>query len=299
MQHDDHLPPVVLTFLAPAERCNQRCPNCYITEVVDEPVRSFELSPADYARFFDQFVEAGIPILSTKFQGYEVTLPRSWPYLEAVFQRAQALGVRRTFITNGMLLSRWTKRIRALGVSRLSVSLDGASAEINDRFRGLVGAFAATAKSLARFLDEAPEYADRVAVASVLRDEDGDSFCSLVNMPRLLRTLGVGHWVLSVEYGIADDRIKPLIDPGPLLKRLETLQRSAEAEGIRFHASDEYGALTHRRTTRCRSTPSPRPSSSTEWTPLVIFMWDDASSSNVRSANCRGGAPPAAPHPRW
>ena len=52
-------PPVVLTFLAPAERCNQRCPACYITEVVQEPVTRSQLQPADYARFVEEFVEAG------------------------------------------------------------------------------------------------------------------------------------------------------------------------------------------------------------------------------------------------
>ena len=250
-------PPATLTFLAPSERCNQHCPNCYITEVANEPVQSFDLTPADYALFVKQFVDAGVSILSVKFQGYEVTLPRSWPYLEAVFKLAQEHGIRRGFITNGMLLHRWTDRIRALDPARITISLDGASPEANDPARGLVGAFRATTTSLRRFLESAPEFRDRVSVASVLRGQD--NFPSLLEMPRLLRSLGVTRWLVSLELGLSDQTVGPVVSTKDLLLRFAELQRVAEQANIRFHASDEAGSLPSDPTVPVRVHRPPHP----------------------------------------
>ena len=107
-------PPAILTFVAPARRCNQRCPRCYLTEVSHEPVSAIGLSPEDYVRFVSDFVDAAIPILTVNFQGYEVTLPESWPYVEAVFGYAAQHNLPRAFVTNGMLLHKWTDRVLAL-----------------------------------------------------------------------------------------------------------------------------------------------------------------------------------------
>ena len=232
---------ITLTFLAPAERCNQHCPNCYITEVAKEPVQTFDRTPEDYARFVQDFLDVAIPVLSVKFQGYEVTLPRSWAYLEAVFRLAQLHDIRRGFITNGMLLHRWTDRIQALDPARITVSLDGASAAINDRFRGLAGAFEATTTSVRRFLEAAPEFSERLAVASVLRDEDG--FRSLLEMPEVLSRLRISRWLVSLELELVSGVVRPRGTLTNVTERFEALQNAAEREGIRFHASDEAGSL--------------------------------------------------------
>ena len=132
------LPPVVLSFLAPAVRCNQRCPAC-ILDQIGEPVSEVGLAPADYGLFVEQFVEAKVPIRSVTFQGYEVTLPASWPYLEVAFAVAREHEVARDFITNGMLLHKWTDRVEALDPQRISVSLDGSDPQTTTRSAGSEG----------------------------------------------------------------------------------------------------------------------------------------------------------------
>ena len=234
-------PPVVLTFLAPASRCNQRCLNCYLTEVSGEPVHSFALSPRDYALFLTQFFDAGIPVLSVKFQGYEVTLASSWSYVEAVFRVAQERGVRRSFITNGMLLHKWVDRIRDLGVARITVSLDGATPEVNDAVRGLPGAFRATTGSLRRLLDAAPEYRERVAIYSLLRGTS--NFESLLEMPAVVRDLGLTRWIVGVELAIQEGEVRPVLAYGEVIPLLDKLQTAAERHAVHFHVSDEYRAL--------------------------------------------------------
>ena len=233
-------PPVVLTFLAPADRCNQRCPACILDQVGD-PVTRFDLEPRHYAHWLEQFVAAGIPILSISFQGYEVTLPRSWPYVEAVFATARRHGLRRSFVTNGMLLHRWTDRIVDLSPARVAVSLDGSSAEVNDRIRGLEGAFDATWRSTRRFLERAPEFRDRLAIVSTLYGQR--NFPSLLSMPQLLRDAGVSRWIVSCELRLRQRTVQPSHPTRLLSNWFAELRRAAEAANLRFHVSDEFGLL--------------------------------------------------------
>ena len=240
----DTPPPVVLTFLAPAEKCNQRCPKCLL-DLLHEPVRYPELAPRDYARFVRQFLDRGIPIQAITFQGYEVTLPSSWPYLEAVMADAQKRGIRRGFITNGMMLHKWTDRIAAMGPMRVCVSLDGATPAANDPIRGLPGAFHTTVRSIRKFLDEAPQCATWMAVNSCLYDEA--NFRSLLQMPRLLRSLGIPRWSLAVELRVEQGRQRPAHAKGVVRGWLEQLEKASTAEGIRVHFNDEFAFFGHDR----------------------------------------------------
>ena len=231
-------PPVLLTFLVPADRCNQRCPSCYITEVVREPVNGFDLAPADYVRFIEQLLDADVPLLAINFQGYEVTLPRSWPYVEAVFRFAQRHQIRRSFITNGMLLHKYSDRIEVLDPIRISVSLDGSAPDVNDRLRGLSGAFSATVRSLRSFLESAPRFRDRLAVCSCLYGDT--NFESLLRMPRLLNDWGVTRWALAFELVHREGRVRPASEPAQLRDRLSQLRAAAHACGVACFVNDEF-----------------------------------------------------------
>ena len=198
--------PIDLALLAPAKQCNQACPRCVITEVFREPVRQFDLGPGDYVRFVSDFVDAGLEVRSASFLGYEPTLPESWPYVEAVFAYAKKTGIRRSLVTNGMLLSKREERLRDLDPHQIAVSFDGASAEVHDQKRGLPGAFETSLASLRRFLRNAPDLANRVEVTSTLFDERNVE--SLLRMPALLRGLGIRHWLLSLALSRDGDRVE-------------------------------------------------------------------------------------------
>ena len=243
MENASRHPPVVLTFLAPADRCNQACPECIIHQI-GEPVTGWDLAPTDYATLVEELVEDGIPIRGINFQGYEVTLPRSWPYVDAVFKLAKERGIRRSFITNGMLLAKHTESIRQLDPSRISVSLDGADAETNDRFRGIQGAFLSTTRNLERFLTAAPEFLPRLAIASTLHDER--NWQSLLRMPSRLEAWGISRWTLSVACRVNDGVQQPVLEPSHYGPWLLALQRAAEAHDVRFYCSDELGLLGDR-----------------------------------------------------
>ena len=172
----------------------------------------------DYARFVECFVEAGIDVRAITFQGYEVTLPASWPYLEATFTVGQRFGLRRSFITNGMLLHKWTNRIVSLAPHRITVSIDGSSSEVNDPIRGIRGAFRATTMSVRRMLGSAPKLGPRLAIASTLFGEE--NYASLLGVPVLARELGVTRWMVSAAATYEDGKHRIVGEPDRVLEVL-------------------------------------------------------------------------------
>ena len=241
-------PGLILTFLAPAARCNQRCPACFLTEVSGEPVAEFDLSPADFARFFEQVVGGGHSVAGITFQGYEVTLPRSWPYVEAVAEAARSRGVPWSFVTNGMLLAKHVRSIEALDPRRISVSLDGATAAVNDRLRGVSGALETTLSSVRRFSDALPEFTSRLAVVSTLYDEE--NVASLRQMPRLLRDLGITRWSLGFELVARAGKVGPARPAETLRSWIDELRAIAKEHDVVAHCTDEFGALSKSRPRR-------------------------------------------------
>ena len=201
-----------------------------------------ELSPDHFAQFLIEFCNARIPVLGVNFQGYEVTLPQSWPYVEAVFAAAKARDVERSLITNGMLIHKWADRIRELDVSRVTVSLDGSSASANDPLRGFSGAFDATTKSVKWTTARDPEFGARLAVASTIHSEA--NFRSLRKMPQLLKRMGVPRWVLGFAVRLVEETAQPVLPTSTLAVWLHDLQTLGEAAGIPTHINDELGVLS-------------------------------------------------------
>ena len=238
--------PVFLTFIAPASRCNQRCPACLLDRVAD-PVRTFALTPEDYALSLEQLVVAGVPVASVSFQGYEVTLPNSWPYVEATFTAANRLGLRKSFVTNGMLLDRWVERIVALRPDIIAVSIDGGDETTHDRHRGLPGAFRATHESLRRFLSMAPSFRDRIKIVSTVYDRATAD--SLSTLPTRLDKLGIRRWSLGFELDVADGWTVPVASPGEIRRWVCELRRAAKPFGIRFEFQDPFAFVSGQKPT--------------------------------------------------
>lgn len=234
--------PIVLTFIAPAKRCNQHCPKCYLTQVRNEPVTNFDLDSDDYSKFVHDFHRHGYTIKTLSFQGYEVTMPDSWKYVESVFRVGKDLDIKRSFITNGMLLHRYADRIEYFDPARISISIDGADKQTNDRHRGLRGSFDVTIKSVQRFLNKAPNFADRLAVISVLYGKE--NFGSLMRMPKLLRSIHIKKWGIALEIERdADGRLGYRTQSEETVEALRQLQEAASEEEIDFFVGDEFGLL--------------------------------------------------------
>jgi len=114
--------------------CNLRCIHCY----TDSEAKRYggELTSEEGKALIGDLAAFQIPALL--FSGGE---PLARPDLFELVAHTRALGVRPTLSTNGTLITDETaRRIKAAGFTYVGISLDGIG-EINDRFRGVPGAF--------------------------------------------------------------------------------------------------------------------------------------------------------------
>ncbi len=115
-------------------RCNLRCVHCYTDS--DESLADGELSTAECRKVLDDLAAFEVP--AVLLSGGE---PTTRPDLFDLAEYAADKGLRLTLSTNGTLIDeKAAARIKKTGFTYVGVSLDGIGA-INDRFRGVEGAF--------------------------------------------------------------------------------------------------------------------------------------------------------------
>ncbi|CAB5085470.1 Radical SAM heme biosynthesis protein AhbC, 12,18-didecarboxysirohaem deacetylase [Olavius algarvensis associated proteobacterium Delta 3] len=115
-------------------KCNLKCVHCY-AHARDESSED-EMSTEDGRRLIEDLAGFGVPVLL--FSGGEPLVRKDLPDLAAY---AVENGMRAVISTNGTLISREKARtLKEIGLSYVGISLDGME-DINDRFRGVRGAF--------------------------------------------------------------------------------------------------------------------------------------------------------------
>ncbi|MFH2045014.1 MAG: 12,18-didecarboxysiroheme deacetylase [Pseudomonadota bacterium] len=115
-------------------QCNLKCIHCY-AHAKSTPVDD-ELSTADGIKLIDDLSQFGTPVIL--FSGGEPLMRKDLPELAGY---AVKKGMRAVISTNGTLISEQRAKIlKDVGLSYVGISLDGME-EINDRFRGVKGAF--------------------------------------------------------------------------------------------------------------------------------------------------------------
>ncbi|WP_119681462.1 radical SAM/SPASM domain-containing protein [Indioceanicola profundi] len=115
--------------------CNARCVHCYSDAVFGHGPLFWPLEES--LDLIDQLAAAGVIIIA--FSGGEFLLRDDW---EILVERAESRGMQVTFATNGLRVCQSvSRRIKELGVANVSVSLDGATAEVHEAIRQVPGIF--------------------------------------------------------------------------------------------------------------------------------------------------------------
>jgi len=115
-------------------KCNLKCIHCY----AHAKNISFEneLSTKEGKKLLDDLAQFGAPVIL--FSGGEPTIRKDLPELAAY---AVEKGMRAVISTNGTLISqKMARTLKEIGLSYVGISIDGME-EINDRFRGVKGAY--------------------------------------------------------------------------------------------------------------------------------------------------------------
>jgi len=115
-------------------RCNLKCVHCYAH--AQDRNFSNELSTAQGKDLIDDLARFGAPVLL--FSGGEPLVRKDLPQLA---EYAVQKGMRAVISTNGTLITAgMARKLNDIGLSYVGISLDGMAA-INDKFRGVPGAF--------------------------------------------------------------------------------------------------------------------------------------------------------------
>jgi len=115
-------------------RCNLKCIHCYAH--ADETSTKDELSTEEGKKLIDDLAGFGVPVIL--FSGGEPLVRKDLPELASY---AVGKGMRAVISTNGTLITdNLAKELKDIGLSYVGISLDGTE-KINDRFRGVNGAF--------------------------------------------------------------------------------------------------------------------------------------------------------------
>jgi radical SAM protein with 4Fe4S-binding SPASM domain len=121
--------------------CNLRCVHCYNDSGTDKAAN--ELTTDEAKTVLDDLAQFGVP--SALFSGGEPLMRKD---LFELIGYAVGLGLRAVISTNGTLIDVDTARkIKQEGISYVGISLDGIG-EVNDKFRGVVGAFDRAVKGI-------------------------------------------------------------------------------------------------------------------------------------------------------
>ncbi|MCD6273882.1 MAG: 12,18-didecarboxysiroheme deacetylase [Deltaproteobacteria bacterium] len=122
-------------------KCNLKCVHCY-AHAKDKDFEN-ELSTREGFAIIDDLAEFGVPVIL--FSGGEPLTRKDLPELAAY---AIKKGMRAVISTNGTLITKKTAQIlKEIGLSYVGISIDGME-EINDRFRGVKGAFNSAIKGI-------------------------------------------------------------------------------------------------------------------------------------------------------
>jgi len=123
------------------QRCNLKCVHCY-AQAKNMAVDS-ELSTLEGKHLLDDLSGFGVPVIL--FSGGEPLTRKDLPELAAY---AVKKGMRAVISTNGTLITpEKAQTLKEIGLSYVGISLDGME-EINDRFRGVRGAFKAALQGI-------------------------------------------------------------------------------------------------------------------------------------------------------
>jgi AdoMet-dependent heme synthase len=171
-------------------RCNERCVHCYL-----DHEDHGEMTTAEILGLLDQLAEAGVFFLT--LSGGEIFMRKD---LFEIMERARSLTFVVKLKTNAVMINRRkARRIAAIGVESVQVSLYSHRAEVHDAITKLPGSLERTLEG-ARLLREAGV---NVSFANVVMRENADDYPDVRDLAR----------DMGIEYKI-DPTITPMMDGG-------------------------------------------------------------------------------------
>ncbi len=244
LQFSEDKRPVVVWNIT--KRCNLKCVHCYAHAKAQADDK--ELSTREGLALIDDLAAFQAPVLL--LSGGEPLMRRDLPDLA---EYAVQKGMRVVISTNGTLIDESTARtLKDIGLSYVGISLDGGR-KVNDRFRGLEGAFDMAMQGIANCQKAGIKVGLRFTISQSNADEVPIIFDILEkeNIPRVcfyhLVYSGRGTALINEDLSHADtrkivdyiiDRTKALHDKG-LDKEVLTVDNHADGPYVYLRLTRE------------------------------------------------------------
>jgi len=159
-------------------QCNLRCKHCY--EDAGNK-KSTELSTDEAKQTLDILSNtAGVGLPALSFSGGEPLARRD--FFELAAYAKKRIGYV-SLASNGTLLTRDNaKRIKDVGIDYVEISIDGATPEVHDEFRGMSGAFERAMEGVKNCLEEGVD----TCIATVLHRDNMPELDKLIELSKQL-----------------------------------------------------------------------------------------------------------------
>ncbi|MEM2970931.1 MAG: radical SAM protein [Candidatus Bathyarchaeia archaeon] len=208
-------------------QCNLRCKHCYEDAGVKKKA---ELSTDEAKQALDilsKIAGVGLPALS--FSGGEPLARRD--FFELVVYAKKRIGYV-SLASNGTLITKDNaKRLRDVGVDYVEISVDGATPQVHDDFRGIPGAFERTLEGVRNCVEEGID----TCIATVLHR---DNFSELDKLIALSKQLNVRFMHFNyIPTGRAKAYVELDLTPDERFHVLETIGK--EIIGLYLQAKEE------------------------------------------------------------
>jgi len=219
-------------------RCNLKCVHCY-AHAKDQCFDN-ELTTEEGKHLIDDLSLFKVPVLL--LSGGEPTIRKDLPELAAY---AIEKGMRAVISTNGTLITPQMARVlKDIGLSYVGISLDGMET-INDRFRGLKGAFRAAIKGIENCQDAGIKVGLRFTINKFNVGEIANIFNLLEDMdiPRVCfyHLVYAGRGSKLVEEDLTHDETRKAVDLiMDLTKKLHDKGKPKEVLTVDNHADGPY-----------------------------------------------------------
>jgi MoaA/NifB/PqqE/SkfB family radical SAM enzyme len=144
------LPPVTGPYMAELDvtyRCDCCCQMCQRWQ----DKRKGEMTVEEYARLAEDFLDMGVHLVS--IAGGEPLLRED---IFSIINGFTRFKMAVNLCTNGHLLERYSEPITRSGISCITVSLDGATAETHEKIRGIDGSYAKIERGIRALLAHPP-----------------------------------------------------------------------------------------------------------------------------------------------
>jgi 12,18-didecarboxysiroheme deacetylase len=220
------------------QRCNLKCVHCYAH--AKALANDNELSTREGKELIDDLAGYGAPVIL--FSGGEPLVRKDLPELAGY---AVDKGMRAVISTNGTLIkAKLARTLKRIGLSYVGISLDGMQ-EINDRFRGVSGAFQSAMDGIKNCQDAGIKVGLRFTINKFNVDEIPHIFNLVEEMdiPRVCfyHLVYAGRGTELVKEDLAHEATRSAVD---LIinetKRLHDIGKPKEVLTVDNHADGPY-----------------------------------------------------------